>query len=115
MALRFLSRVGVLTREERQGIHIPEDPIAFADALRTLESALEERRSQDACHPSGGLCEFARRADRHLDEIGIVEDLRIMAGAAVRAVLLWPRAEVLTACQVAYRPFEELIPFASLE
>lgn len=111
MALRFLDRLGALTSQERSAIRLPEDPILYLEAVRQIRAALEADSGGDDLKR---LVEFAGRADRQLDDLGVTDDLGAMAKEAVRSILIWPQAGVRTACQVVYQPFEHLVPFAVL-
>ena len=111
MSLRFLDRLGSLTPEARAGIRLPEDPIEYVEAVRMVRAAIETE-------PAGGdlkrLADFATRADRQLDDLGVTDDLGAMAKEAVRSIIVWPQPDVRGACQVVYQPFEGTIHFAVL-
>jgi hypothetical protein len=115
-ALRFMDRLQGLTPAERRMVRAPRDPDAYAEAMVWVQghlgAALREERGT-AQHPTGGLQAFAWRADRHLDELGITGDLWHLARAAIEAILVWSRAQPSAA--VLYAPFEDLIPYASLD
>jgi hypothetical protein len=116
VALRFMDRLQELTPAQRGIVRAPQDPDAYAEACvsvqRHLEAALREERGTTP-HPTGGLQAFAWRTDRHLDELGITGDLWDLARAAIQAILVWSRAQ--TSARVLYAPFEDLIPYASLD
>lgn len=114
LALRFLDRLRGLTPDEWAAVSRPADPDAYAVAVSWIRAALQGVLGE-ANHPTGGRQEFAARADRYLDELGLVEDRWTMAREAVRAVLVadLPAAELSVG--MVYEPFEHLIRFEGLE
>jgi hypothetical protein len=116
IALRFIDPLAALSPEQRATIQNTQDLDVYVAAVQQVRAVVDRMEAEYRFeHPTGGRRAFAERADHHLDEIGIVDELWLLAREAVRAILVWDQPDVEHSCWLVYQPFEDVIPKASIE
>lgn len=117
VALRFMDRLVALSPGQVAIIRPSGDLDGYAEAIQTVQAHIDaapERERGAPPHPTGGLRACAWRADRHLDTLNITGELWDLARVALRGILVARRLGARLPARVLYRPFEGVIPYASI-
>lgn len=105
----FLAGLAALGNNPR--IDLPD---VYGDTWTRCLQAIEAEITSWGKGPAVHARAIAGDADSEIEHMNLSDDLTWAASQAVRAILVWDRESTAVASREVYRPFEKVVPNASL-